>query len=363
MTQVKVMNRWGWYRVATVAVALSLAALLVMLPTSVSAATVSVTPSAAGDETNLIPNTGTNWEAVATSDGDTTYVESDTSDTYLTDLYNLDDTTTAPGEINSVTVYFSARALSTPTQASAYTRIKTSGTTYDGTAQTLTTSYATYSTAYTTNPQSGNEWTWKEINDLQAGVGLRRALTTGKGSSRPSRCTQVWVVVDYTPATLESYRDAAHTTVWGTVANPYDSTYSTAYMNGTNYLPSHSYRVIYYDGNTDNGGDQVVADNQTSTATYELSSQIILSNYPASTAGTWHAVVYDNEVLGAATPPATYNARFSTNAYVYDDDFEIVPSAIPEFSTVMAGIVVAGMCFGIYYWMRKRAKFKMQSAN
>lgn len=362
MTQVKVMNRPGWYRVATVAVALSLAALLVMPPTSVSALTVTVRPSDVGDATGLtVVGAATNWQAVDDdpSDDDTSYVASDgNSDTYQEDLYNVSDITSAPGKINSVTVYINAKAEQAPTQASAYTIIKISGTTDYGTAQTLTVSYAQYSTPYTTNPSDGSEWTWADVNNLQAGVGLRRAKP-----GKESRCTQVWVVVDYTPATLESYQDAAHTIVWGTVVNPYDSTYSTAYMNGTNYLPSHSYRIVYYDGNTDNGGDQVVADNQSSTAGYELSSQIILSSYPASTAGTWHAVVYDNEVLGAATPPATYNDRLTTNSYTSEDAFEVLASAIPEFSTVMAGIVVAGMCFGIYYWMRKRAKFKMQSAN
>ena len=47
-------------------------------------------PNAAGDETNLTPNTGANWAAVdeATSDDDITYVGA-TNASYLTDLYNL----------------------------------------------------------------------------------------------------------------------------------------------------------------------------------------------------------------------------------------------------------------------------------
>jgi hypothetical protein len=39
---------------------------------------------------------------------------------------------------------------------------------------------------------------------------------------------------------------------------------------------------------------------------------------------------------------------------VVEDTFEVAESAIPELPTVVTGIAVAGMCFVIYYWMRKR---------
>jgi len=351
---IRVMNRLGWHRVSLVAVALSLAVLLIMLPSVVGAApdlTPDLDPDGDTATINLSTSDGgpTHYTLVS-DDSDTTYVYSQANN-YETDLYTLTDTTTAPGKINSVTVNFRASAEVNGTAPSARAVISVGGTPYSSTTEhTLTTSWTGYTGVWNTNPSDGSEWTWADVNALQAGVELKKADTPPQNSM----CSEVWVVVDYTPATLESYRDAAHTIVWGTVANPYDSTYSTAYMNGTNYLPSHSYRVIYYDGNTETGGDQVVADNQSSTAGYELSSQIILSSYPASQAGTWHAVVYDNEVLGASTPPATYNDRLTTNAYVYDDDFEVLQGAIPEFPTVIAGIVVAGSCFGIFYWMRKR---------
>ena len=40
--------------------------------------------------------------------------------------------------------------------------------------------------------------------------------------------------------------------------------------------------------------------------------------------------------------------------YIVEDSFDVEQSAIPEFPTVITVIVVAGLCFGIYYWMRKR---------
>jgi len=52
-------------------------------------------------------------------------------------------------------------------------------------------------------------------------------------------------------------------------------------------------------------------------------------------------------------PPPTSYTPGDPNA-VADDVFEVTGYAIPEFPTVITGIVVAGACFGIYYWMRRK---------
>lgn len=345
------MNWRRRHRVITVAVVLVLVMIFMMLPYRGSASpdTFTTSPSVDGDETNLTPKAGANWASVAEdpSDDDASYVMT-TNVTYLTDLYNLADTTVSgKGKINSVTVYINARAKQTPTQASAYTRIKTNGVASNGTEVTLTTSYATYSTAYTTNPQSGNEWTWAEINALQAGVGLRESKTEGALANRWSRCTQVWVVVDYTAATLESYKEATHENIWGTVATPYDSNNQTVYMYGANYIASHGYHVGYYDGN----GAKIQSEGVTSGSDNTLSSQYLLTTNPTADPGTWHAVVFDDDL---GSPPDTYAECSGAAGYMVEDDFEVAESAIPEFPTVIAGIAVAGLCFGIYYWMRKK---------
>ncbi len=335
--------------------ALLTAVALLLVPHFAGAASDTRRPDAAGDETNLTPNTGANYTAVAeaTTDEDTTYVYT-TNTTYLTDLYQLNDVTdvTGKGKINSVTVWIRARAVSTPVQASAYTRIKTGGTAYDSSATpiTLTTSYADYSHAWTTNPQTSAEWTWPEINSLQAGVGLRRATTTGGTSTRESRCTQVWVVVDYSTPTLESYKESGHTTVWGTVSNPYSTGTNSkiAYLYGSNYIKSHiNYSVGYYE----NDGDLVITDTKSSAADNTLSSQYTLDTDITRTYGTWHAVVFDTDF---GTPPGTYALCSGAAGYVVEDSFEVAVDAVPEIPTILAGIAVAGACFGIYYWMRKR---------
>lgn len=168
-------------------------------------------PNAIGDETIIatqFPDSTEHWDKVdeAGSDDDTTYVESGAG-TYETDLYNLPDPSLS-GTINSVTVYVNAKG--TKAGIGAVTRIKTNGVAYNGSDITLTTSYAIYSTIYTTNPQTAIDWTWDEVNALQVGVGLKKP--TGGAMAR---CTQVYVEVDYTPPTDIS--NIPNSKAWGTV--------------------------------------------------------------------------------------------------------------------------------------------------
>jgi len=158
-------------------------------------------PNAAGDETTIStqePLSGEHWDKVdeATSDGDTTYVSTENFD-WQEDLYNIADHFVGSGTINYVKVYMVCRAEKNPTQASAYVHIKTNGVEYNGSEDTVTTSYASYSYQWNTNPQTLAAWTWDEIDALQIGVGLRRP--------RPgnyTRCTQVYAEVNYSTTQL-----------------------------------------------------------------------------------------------------------------------------------------------------------------
>jgi len=189
--------------------------------------TVTLRPNTAGEETNLTPIGATNnWECVDEdpSDGDITYVEGD-GGIYETDLYNLDDTSLS-GAIRSVTIYVNCKG--TKEGVGARTTIKTNGVVDDGTPETLTTGYVDYSTVYTTNPQSENPWTWDEINALQAGVGLQKP--TG---GAVSRCTQVWVDVEYFLTAISIVDKVADTAV-GTITFPEgapDATVSDPFNN------------------------------------------------------------------------------------------------------------------------------------
>ena len=159
------------------------------------AGTVVLVPNAAGDVTQCsqFPASGSNWDKVTSNDGDTTYVMNDTVVGSRYDLYNLGDTT-AKGIINSVTVSVVCRGTSAATNKKTYvyTKLKTGGVEYNGTESVaVPTIYTTYSTVYNTNPGGGN-WTWSQVNSLQAGVNIRVENTANEG-----RSTYVYVTVNY----------------------------------------------------------------------------------------------------------------------------------------------------------------------
>jgi len=166
---------------------------------------------------------GGHWDKMddVTSDGDTTYVYTSNS-TWQEDLYSIPDHSTGTGSINYVRVYMECRADASPTQTSAYTHIKTNGGEHNGSEETITTNYATYSYQWDDNPQTSASWTWDDIDALQVGVGLREP-TTGQNTT----CTQIYVVVDYTtyssPGTLTSINLLSAETVCSIDSFDYDS--------------------------------------------------------------------------------------------------------------------------------------------
>lgn len=158
-------------------------------------------PNATGDLTNIPeqePDSGAHWDKVddVVSDNDTTYLA--TNEGWSTDLYNITNHVTGLGEIDYVKVYIVARAVDTPEQSGAVIRIKTNGVEYNGGEVTVTTSYAAYSYQWNKNPQTGNDWTWDEIDALQIGLDLRGSKTRGRPDTRYTRCTQVYAEIGYT---------------------------------------------------------------------------------------------------------------------------------------------------------------------
>jgi hypothetical protein len=166
-----------------------------------------------------------------------------------------------------------------------------------------------------------------------------------------------------------SYQDAGHTTE----LNTFTATYHVVYMQGSNYTPSTSYKVAFYDGanNKVNYGE-----GGTSDGSGVLTKQIDLSTFPDNAPGTWHCVVYDN----SKTPPGTYiandpNAAIGNvylRAYYHNGDYEdaysadaseplhrddgfiVLGESLPEFPTPLAGLTVIALCGGVYWWIRKR---------
>jgi hypothetical protein len=157
-------------------------------------------PTADGDETGIeYPASPPHWTEVddVTFDGDSTYVE--TENKWQEDLYEIGNHTAGYGAINYVKVYMVAKEETDQDITTAYTHIKTNGVEYNGAAEYLTTSYATYSYQWNNNPQTGNPWTWDEVDDLQVGVGITRPKR-----NQYTRVTQVYAEVNYTPQNYSS---------------------------------------------------------------------------------------------------------------------------------------------------------------
>lgn len=168
--------------------------------------TLTLRPNAAGDATTLFKKSGTyNWQMVdeASPDNDGSYVyvvaPVDGSNTKY-DLYNLPDHTTETGTINYVRVYFRCRRIFNAASGNAWAKIKTGGTEYIGSSKSLGMSYSNYYHQWNTNPKTGVAWTWGDIDALQAGIQLRAYHGTDCVTGH-SRCTQVYVAVNYTTVT------------------------------------------------------------------------------------------------------------------------------------------------------------------
>jgi hypothetical protein len=143
--------------------------------------------------------------------------------------------------------------------------------------------------------------------------------------------------------TLTPFSDSGHTAYCN---NFNEFAKSTVYIQGCYFEVSTAYHVAYYD----NGGDKILSDGVSSGVNGAVDSQCYFRDYPSSAAGTWHAVIYKDSV---SAPPETYSANDANSTR--ECAFTVTVDAIPEFPTVMAAIGVAGLCFGIYWWIKKRA--------
>lgn len=107
------------------------------------------------------------------------------------DLYNIEAPTLTLPIIHSIDITIRSRGVVSPTAASSGG--KTNAGTFLGPLHTLDHIWRDYTDTWTTNPITGNPWTWPEINDLQIGLRLVRTAA-GLGWAY---CTQTYVTVNY----------------------------------------------------------------------------------------------------------------------------------------------------------------------
>ncbi len=169
--------------------------------------TVVLRPNGAGSTTQWTPVGCTqNWQCVseATSDGDTTRVE--TSTVGNVDAYAFQDLTQTSGTVVSVTVTAVARFYAGkscrffPELCGGHLSLQVNG--YSGSAQALSGGYQAISQTWTTNPATGQAWTIGQVNALQAGVHL-------DDIGNISRVTQVYVSVVIADRTTYLYANGA----------------------------------------------------------------------------------------------------------------------------------------------------------
>lgn len=151
-------------------------------------------PNAAGtyQSWSTFGNPPSHWQG--TSDqNDATGVQV-TGSTTLRETVNLEDTAQT-GTINSVRAYMRAKATGSSTPERAVIIWRTYNTNYEsGTFAISRTAFTNYYQTQTTNPATGQPWTWEEINALEIGS---RASTLG--FSETIQVSEYWIVVDYTP--------------------------------------------------------------------------------------------------------------------------------------------------------------------
>ncbi|MGH8016334.1 MAG: hypothetical protein ACREBV_09100, partial [Candidatus Zixiibacteriota bacterium] len=154
--------------------------------------TIVLRPSGAGSLTNLTTDgCANNWECV-----DETIADEDAarlvraSNSFATDVYNYPTPPASSCEILAVSVFCRARL--SQTQGEVRPLVYINGTQFQGTPQAISSSYANYFHQWTTNPNTGANWIWTDINSLQAGTALK-----GQNVNFPAYCTQVWIEVVY----------------------------------------------------------------------------------------------------------------------------------------------------------------------
>ncbi len=142
--------------------------------------------------------------------------------------------------------------------------------------------------------------------------------------------------------TAASYSDVTHSTACDDFSD-YDTEH-TVFMKSTGLLPSHNYRMAYYDGGTDKRDTQ----DDTSDASGNLTTQHTFAP-GIDVAGTWNVIVCEPDF----TPPASYDSTWTYT--LREDTFTVLDSAIPEFPTALAAIVSLSLCTGVYLWFRRKA--------
>jgi len=158
---------------------------LLLFSVGVHAATLTLRPDGAGDRNDFSGTYADVDEAVA--DEDATKIRSFNNGAYAYAIFNIENHTTEDSVISSVKVYVRAK---TSLVDDFKILVRPTGSYYSD-QKHATTSYVDYDYTWSTNPATGIEWNWTEIDDLQIGVLDQTVGVTD------FRVTQMYAVVTY----------------------------------------------------------------------------------------------------------------------------------------------------------------------
>ena len=159
-------------------------------------------PNGIGDETGIsgqYPAYGNHWGKVdeIVADDFSTYVFT-YSTGYQRDLYHIEDTIQA-GNITNVRLCFRVGGGDAVDAALAKGAIKTNGEVYETAEEESLGVWGDFYHDWAVNPQTGEVWTWDEINSLQIGISLK-----SPDGVLNSDCTQVYVEVSWDEAPVQT---------------------------------------------------------------------------------------------------------------------------------------------------------------
>lgn len=157
-----------------------------------NAGSITLNPSDNGTFTNFTPVGATyNWQCVSDSSDDTRVSMFATTGIY-NDTYTIENATGVQSyDIDNISVM--VRCWNTNANAQYAPLIYINGSTYNPSYGGVGISWYNYEYTWTTNPNTGNPWTWNEIDELEAGVTSQ--FTSGYDIY--VQCSQVIITVNY----------------------------------------------------------------------------------------------------------------------------------------------------------------------
>ena len=137
----------------------------------------------------------------------------------------------------------------------------------------------------------------------------------------------------------QSYADQKHSIP----SDEFTDLHCTVYMSGVGFIKNQNYKIVCWDG----VGYKVQSEIQTArTPAGKLEGLHVFND--TDRYGDWQCTVY----LPCTYSPVSYDPDDIN--IVADDWFYVAPTAIPEIEQAITGISLVGICFGIYWWKRRR---------